>query len=61
MDEQLIGRWMVWQTNIGEMGRDPYFVQSCQGWAPALMVTHAFLMTDIEKWLAESGMELVDE
>ncbi len=54
MDDQLIGKWMVWQNILGNKGSsDKYFQACCLEWVPALLVTHQYLMEDIERWMHE--------
>ena len=52
MDALEIEKWMVWQSKLGERGMvDTYMMECCQGWVPALYVTHIELMKDIVAWM----------
>ena len=51
--DKVIAEWMVYQQGLLEAGKEPITIELCQGWKPALAITHLKLLQDLQRWMSE--------
>jgi len=50
---EILEAWCDFQQAIIDAGDDPYLVECCQDWKPAITLTMMELLVSIQEWMNE--------